>query len=140
LRSVGSGGRSSEHPPASVVVLSGDVHHGYLAEVGFGDGVESQVYQTVGSPLRNPLSLPERMVMRAGWTKRGEIFCKALARLAGAKEPDVRWRLVHEEPWFENHISVLKLRGREAYLEVEKTTSEDADEPLLRRLLKRRLA
>ena len=140
LRSVGSGGRSSEHPPASVVVLSGDVHHGYLAEVGFGDGVESQVYQTVGSPLRNPLSLPERMVMRAGWTKRGEIFGKALARLAGAKGPDVRWRLVHEEPWFENHISVLKLRGREAYLEVEKSTSEDAEEPRLRRLLKRRLA
>ena len=51
LRSVGSGERSNRKPPASVVVLSGDVHHGYLAEVDFGDGVESPVYQAVGSPL-----------------------------------------------------------------------------------------
>jgi hypothetical protein len=140
LRSVGAGERSTGHPPASVIVLSGDVHHGYLAEIGLGNGVESQVYQAVGSPLRNPLGLPERIVMRTGWTKRGEIIGRALARLAGAKEPDISWRLAHKEPWFENHISILRLRDREAFLKVQKTTPEDVEEPRLHEILERRLA
>src|SRR5918997_3000643 len=135
LRAVSAGERSSGHPPASVVVLSGDVHHGYLAEVGFGDGTESPVYQATSSPLRNPLGLAERLVMRAGWTKRGERLGKTLARLAGAKEPKVRWRLTHKEPWFENHVSTLMLRGREATLKVEKTTPEDTEEPHLHKIL-----
>ena len=141
LRSVGAGERSTTgRPPASVIVLSGDVHHGYLAEIGFDNGVESQVYQAVGSPLRNPLGLPERLVMRAGWTRRGEFIGRTLARLARAKEPDVRWRLAHKEPWFENHISTLRLRDREAFLKVQKTTPEDVGEPRLHEILERRLA
>src|ERR687890_820293 len=140
LRSVGSGERSSGDPPASVLVLSGDVHHGYLAEVDFvGDGVESPIYQSVCSPLRNPLGLPERLAMRAGWTKRGELVSKTLARSAGAAEPDIRWSLTHEEPWFENHVSTLELRGREASLKVEKTTPEDTGGPRLHKILERRL-
>ncbi len=142
LQAVGAGERSPERPPASVVVLSGDVHHGYLAEVSFrnGSGVESQVYQAVGSPLRNPLSLPERLVMQVGWTKPGELFGKALSRLARAKQPNIRWDLAHKEPWFENHISTLQLRGRQAALKVDKSTPDDSGEPRLRRLLERRLA
>jgi PhoD-like phosphatase len=140
LKSVAAG-RSARHP-ASVIVLSGDVHHGYLAEIEFKDGagVGSPVYQAVSSPLRNPLGRPERLVLRAGWTKPGELVGKTLARLACVQEPNVRWRLMHEEPWFENHVSILEFRGREAYLKVEKTTSEDAGEPRLHTLLERRLA
>jgi hypothetical protein len=142
LRSVGAGEHSTGLPPASVTVLSGDVHHGYLAEIGFeqGTGVRSSVYQAVSSPLRNPLGFPERLAMRAGWTRRGELVGKALARLAGVEEPAVRWRLTHEEPWFENHISTLEFREREALLRVEKTTPEDTDEPRLHKILERRLA
>jgi hypothetical protein len=140
LRSVGAGERSNGKPPASVVVLSGDVHHGYLAEVGFGDGVESPVYQAVGSPLRNLLGLPERLAMRFGWSGPGERVGKTLARLAGVAEPAVNWRLKHEKPWFDNHISTLELRGREATLKVEKPTPEDAGEPRLRTILEHPLA
>jgi hypothetical protein len=140
LRSVGAGERSNGKPPASVVVLSGDVHHGYLAEVGFGDGVESPVYQAVGSPLRNVLGLPERLTMRFGWSGAGERVGKTLARLAGVAEPAVSWRLKHEKPWFENHISTLELRGREATLRVEKPTPEDAGEPRLYTILEHPLA
>ena len=142
LRSVGAGERSTGRPPASVVVLSGDVHHGYLAEVGFNDGhgVESSIYQSVCSPLRNPLGLPERLAIQASWTKRGELVGKALSRLAGVEEPAVSWRLTHKKPWFENHVSTLELRGREALLKVEKTTPEDTGEPRLHEILERRLA
>jgi hypothetical protein len=140
LSSVGSGERSNGKPPASVVVLSGDVHHGYLAEVGFGDGVESPIYQAVGSPLRNLLGLPERLAMRFGWSGSGERVGKTLARLAGVAEPAVSWRLKHQKPWFENHISTLEVRGREATLKVEKTTPEDAEKPHLYTILEHRLA
>jgi hypothetical protein len=140
LRSVASGERSNGPPPASIVLLSGDVHHGYLAKISFRDGVESSVYQAVSSPLRNPLGLPERLGFDAAWTKPGELIGKALTRLSGVAEPEVEWHLMHEEPWFDNHVSTLELRGREAKLKVEKTTPEDAGEPRLYPLLERRLA
>ncbi len=78
--------------------------------------------------------------MRAGWTKRGERVGKTLARLAGAKEPNIQWRLTHKEPWFENHVSTLQLRGRVASLKVEKTTPEDIQEPRLHKIFEHRLA
>jgi hypothetical protein len=141
LRSVGAGERSEDHPPASVLLLSGDVHHGYLAEVDLGDDVRSAVYQSVASPLRNPLGVPERLALRAGWTNTGERIGKALARLAGDEEPPVRWRLTHEEPWFENHVSTLQLRDSAATLKVEKTRPEEEDdEPRLYTILEHRLA
>jgi hypothetical protein len=142
LRSVASGERSDDEPPASVVVLSGDVHHGYLAQLDFAGGAEvkSPVYQAVGSPLRNPLGLPERLAMRFGWSRLGERVGKALARYAGVEGSDLRWHLTHEKPWFDNHVSILELRGREAVLKVEKPIGENTGEPGLRPILERRLA
>jgi hypothetical protein len=140
LRAVGAGERSEGHPPASMVLLSGDVHHGYLAETDLGDGVESAVYQAVCSPLRNPLGTPERLALSAGWTKTGERIGKTLARLARVEETQVRWRLTHEKPWFHNHLGTLELRGRGATLRVEKTTPEDGRELCLYTVLEHRLA
>ncbi len=142
LGSVAAGERSSGEPPASVIVLAGDVHHGYLTKVHFKDGVDakSPVYQAIGSPLRNPLGLPERLSMRAGWTKTGEAVGRTLSRLANVEGPNIGWRLMHEKPWFDNHVSTLMLRGREAHLKVEMTTPEDDGEPRLHPILKRRLA
>jgi hypothetical protein len=140
LRSVASGERSNGDPPASVAVLSGDVHHGYLAKMDFGDGVETPVYQSASSPLRNPLGLPERLIMRFGWTERGRRVGEILSRLAGVEEPDVSWHLVHEAPWFHNHVSSLEIRGREALLKVEKTTPENDTTPQLYRILEHMLA
>ena len=140
LRSVASGERAGGEAPASVLVLSGDVHHGYLARATFGDGRHNPVYQAVGSPLRNPLGTPERLFMRAGWSGPVERFGRWLSRLAGVTEPPVSWRLLHADPWFDNHISTLRLSARHAVLKVEKTTPEDAGEPHLEKILERRLA
>ena len=140
LRSVASGERTDGDAPASVVVLSGDVHHGYVARATFGDGAHNPVYQAVGSPLRNPLGTPERLFMRAGWSGPVRRCGKWLSRLAGVTEPPVNWRLVHKTPWFDNHISTLRLSARHAVLKVEKTTAEDAGEPHLEKILEKRLA
>ncbi|QIN84787.1 alkaline phosphatase family protein [Rubrobacter tropicus] len=140
LRSVAAGERSEDGAPATTVVLSGDVHHGYLARATFGDGAHNPVYQAVGSPLRNPLGVPERLFMRAGWSSPVERFGRWLARLSGVTDPPVSWRLVHEKPWFRNHVSTIRLRGRNAVLKVERTTPEDAESPHLEELLEHRLA
>lgn len=127
LKSTGNG----QSPPASIVVLSGDVHHGYLARAGFEGGVESAIYQSVSSPLRNPLGFLERLVMRVGWSRTGRIAGKVLGRLAGVGKPGVSWRLAHDEPWFANHISSIEIEGRKARLKVEYTKPEEDGEPQL---------
>ncbi|MBA2692345.1 MAG: alkaline phosphatase family protein, partial [Rubrobacter sp.] len=126
------------NPPASVTVLSGDVHHGYLAEINLGGGVTA--HQAVGSPIRNHLGRPERLALRFGWTKPGEAIGKTLSRLAGVKETKIRWHLLEREPWFDNHISTMKIEGREARITVEKTMPEEAGGPELREVLSRRLS
>jgi hypothetical protein len=60
-------GRSERgRPPASIVLLAGDVHHAYLAEVGFrrDAGVRSAVYQAGCSPFRNALDAHEQQTIR----------------------------------------------------------------------------
>jgi hypothetical protein len=78
--------------------------------------------------------------MLAGWTGPVERFGRWLARFSGVTEPPVNWRLLHAAPWFDNHISTLRLSDRRAVLKVEKTTPEDAGEPHLEMILEKKLA
>jgi hypothetical protein len=89
LREIGAGRRGE--PPKSIVVLSGDVHHAYLAELGFpkGSGVRSHVWQATCSPFRSPLSSDERRGVNFGFTKTGALIGRALARSAGVAPPPV---------------------------------------------------
>ena len=139
LRTVGSG-RADADPPAAIIVLSGDVHHGYLAGADLGaDEVQSVVYQAVCSPMRNTLGRAERLAMRFGWSRPGKALWRTLARLAGARETDITWRLLHEEPWFENHIGTLELRGREASLKIEQPSSQAPEGQHLHKVFEYRL-
>ena len=140
LRSVARGERSEDGPPASVILLSGDVHHGYLAKADFGDDARSPVYQAVSSPMRNTLGTPLRLALGAGWKGYGARIGKTLAHLAGVGDPAVKWRLRHKEPWFDNHVSTLKLHGRGATLKVEGVPPKNGGEPGLRHIFEHRLA
>ncbi|MGH2847546.1 MAG: alkaline phosphatase D family protein [Thermoleophilaceae bacterium] len=140
LRAVGAG----EHgpAPASIVVLSGDVHHAYLAEVAFrrGSGVRSSVYQAVCSPYRNPLEKRERNVIRLGMSRSFAAFWRAMARAAGVEDPDVRWRMVGDGPWFDNQVATLEVDGRRLGMRLEKAVPVDATAARLDCVLERRLA
>ena len=139
VRSVAAGEKGE--PPASIIVLSGDVHHGYLAEAKFRDGnVESPLYQAVCSPLRNSLPGKKSRLQSAGWTESGELAGRFLARLAGVDKERLSWRLTHDEIWFSNQIATLKFEGRRAKLTFECATLDTSGEPNLQKLYEQDLA
>lgn len=139
LEEVGSGERGK--PPASIAILSGDVHHAYLCEIGFRPdaGVKSTVVQAVCSPYRNPLDGRERKVVRAGFSRPFAAFARSLAHAAGAPDPGIRWRLV-EGPYFDNQVATLRLDGREAIVRLDKTVAGKEDEKSLEKTFERRIA
>jgi phosphodiesterase/alkaline phosphatase D-like protein len=107
--------------PATVVALSGDVHHAYLAHVAFPKraGVRSRVYQAVCSPFRNPLDQRERRAIKAISSKPAAMLTSALARAAGVPKPPIRWR-IPEQPVFDNVVATLSLHRRDARLHIER--------------------
>ena len=128
-------------PPATVVLLSGDVHHAYLAEVEFGDGVDarSSVYQATCSPYRNPLDDHERRAIRAMCSPVTARVTHALARAARVPEPEIAWDLC-DPPIFDNQVATLEIDGRRAELRLERTRPQDGLHPLLHLTSARRLA
>ena len=139
IQEVGAG----EHgpPPATITLLSGDVHHAYLAEVAFprSAGVRSIVHQAVCSPFRNPLDDKERRVVRFGVSRTAHVIGRALARTAGVGDPGVRWR-ISDGPWFDNQVASLDLHDREARLRLERTLPGEWEHPRLHECLSKRLA
>src|SRR5690242_9305953 len=126
LREVGAGKRG--RAPQTITVLSGDVHHAYLAQIGFppGSGVESAVWQAVCSPFRNPLDRRERRAILGAWTPAATRVARALARAAGVASPQVDWRLIHDEPWFNNQVGWIELDGPRARFLLEKALPEQS--------------
>jgi PhoD-like phosphatase len=140
FRAVGTGERGD--PPASIVTLSGDVHHAYLFEVGYprGTGMRSNVWQAVCSPYRNPLEKKERQSIRVGMSRGFEHVTRALARLAGVRDPGIGWRMTGDGPWFDNQVATLTIEGREISMRLEKAVPVDETDAKLERVLDHRLA
>jgi hypothetical protein len=139
-RAVGAGERGQ--PPASIVTLSGDVHHAYLSEVAFprGSGVRSAVFQATCSPLRNPLDKKERSVVQALTTRPALAVTRALSQLAGVDSEPVRWRSIGRSPWFDNQVATLELDGRRMDFRIEKALPGNDGEPQLECVLEHRIA
>jgi hypothetical protein len=111
--------------PASVLLLSGDVHYSYVAETTL-----PRVRQLVVSPMRNLLAVRERRAQRFALSPVGRALGFLLARLAGADRPAFEWRFTRG-PWFDNTIGTLVLEGREARLRLECARGEERLETVL---------
>jgi hypothetical protein len=125
VEDIGSGRHGTA--PSTIVALSGDVHHAYLAEVGFrpAAGVSSRVYQAVCSPFRNPLDTRERRVIKTMFTRPAGAVARALARAAGVEDPPIRWT-VADPPVFDNVVATLRLHGPEASIRIERARPRGA--------------
>ncbi|WP_369246288.1 alkaline phosphatase D family protein [Streptomyces sp. R41] len=110
---------SGTDAPATVCVLSGDVHHAYVAEPSWpGAGPDARVLQLTCSPVHNSIPLSIRLGFRFGWSGLGRVLGHWFARHGGCAHPPVDWRKTGG-PWFGNQLMTLTLRGRSASLRLE---------------------
>jgi hypothetical protein len=130
LTSVATGAHGQ--PPASVTVVSGDVHHSYLAAVDFPAGTHprSAVYQAVCSPLHNALPQPLRRGYQLVASRAGDLIAGTLARLARVSKPALRWRITRG-PWFDNMLCALEFDGRTARIRFARSALDPAGPPHL---------
>jgi hypothetical protein len=124
--------------PATICVLSGDVHHSYLCEATYPDAVTSRVYQVTCSPIHNKVPGYMRLAFRLSWSGVAERVARlVLGRLARVPHPPLSWRRL-AGPVFGNVLGSLVLEGRQARLLVESTAGGTPDEPV-RRVISRDL-
>src|SRR6185436_20812936 len=86
-----------EDPPASILMLSGDVHCSYVAEARL-TTVEhpgTAIRQLTMSPFRNPVPHHVRWANHILGTRWMTALLHRLARSAGVQDVAVDWRLSH---------------------------------------------
>jgi PhoD-like phosphatase len=134
LTELASGG-PEDGAPASISVLSGDVHHSYAARPDLGPRALSPVHQLTCSPVHNRVPAYMRPVFRLAWDRRGARLGRRVARLAGSGWAAPTWRRL-TGPYFGNAVGVLVHDGRRAVVSFEGTDAGGD----LRRIAEVRLA
>jgi hypothetical protein len=94
-------------------VLSGDVHHSYVARAELADDPPAPVHQITCSPVHNKIHKPLRPVFRLGWSRAAHRLTARWARRAGVPAFPVSWNRV-VGPLFGNMIATLDIDGRNA--------------------------
>jgi hypothetical protein len=118
-------------PPATITILSGDIHSAYVAKIDYGGAAGSTRFnQIVCSPFRNPLKPPARRVVRATGSRASAALFSALARLCRVPPPSVTWEL-QSGPTYENSLGELELDERRARVTIFRATATDERRPRL---------
>ena len=97
-------------PPGSIVFLSGDVHHSYIAEADWAH--DTRLLQFVCSPIRNPLPRVVRAANVVASHRLAGIVGAPLATRAEVPSPPFGWRTV-AGPWYDNNIAIMRLHDDE---------------------------
>jgi hypothetical protein len=123
--------RIANHPlgPATVSVLSGDVHHSYAARAEWaGDSAEptgAAVHQLVCSPVNNYVPLYIKPAFTLSWTRPAAALARWWARLRGVPPLSLSW-VNTCGPVFGNTIATLLVDGRSAEVLFEQPRGSDA--------------
>ncbi|TFV46569.1 alkaline phosphatase D family protein [Blastococcus sp. TF02A-35] len=120
--------------PATALVLSGDVHHAYAAELVRPGGLTSRMHQLTVSPLHNQAPHPIRVGFRIGWSRSARRFGERLARLVRAAPSQLQWEK-QAGPFFGNQVGELVLDGREARFVLSVTGEAGVDDARLVQVL-----
>jgi hypothetical protein len=113
--------------PATISVLSGDVHHSYAAQA---DVEGSPVYQLVCSPVHHSVPWPATAVLRVAWFPPLASVVRRVVRRLGVPDPALSWRRVGG-PVFGNAVATLVFSGRSARLRVEQSGRSGALEAMI---------
>jgi hypothetical protein len=103
--------------PHSISVLSGDVHHSYVARAAL-DG--APIHQLTCSPVHNRVPRAMRAVFRAAWSGWATSAGRALCRVAGVAPGRLAWTKL-AGPYFGNAVGTLVHSGQSAQVTVEGT-------------------
>ncbi|HXR41296.1 MAG TPA: hypothetical protein VN738_02745, partial [Acidothermaceae bacterium] len=110
-------GRIANHPngPATIGVLSGDVHHSYAAcaEIDGASPGGATVHQLVCSPVHNYVPLFIKPAFTLGWTRPAAAVTRWWVRRHGVPDPPLTWTNVCG-PLFGNTIATVEINGRNA--------------------------
>jgi hypothetical protein len=151
LTSLASGKRSAGGtPPATVTLISGDVHHSYLTAVDLPRTATransdspatagppartSAVYQAVCSPFHQAMPPSMRGAQGLASTRVSGLIGTAAAALAGAPAPKLKWRIT-DGPWFDNMIATLTYDGPKAIVRFDQAVTDETKTPRLSTVL-----
>ncbi|MEU6627197.1 alkaline phosphatase D family protein [Streptomyces parvus] len=132
---------SGPDAPATVCVLSGDVHHAYITEPrwpdttpgdgrasgttsgpGPGSAPVSRVLQLTCSPVHNSVPRWIQAGFRFGWSRTGRRIGRFLSRHGRTGASPVTWDRAGG-PWFGNQLMTLTLLGRKSALTLVQATA-----------------
>ncbi|MEU6818120.1 alkaline phosphatase D family protein [Streptomyces sp. NPDC046860] len=126
--------------PATIGVLSGDVHHAYVAEPAWRSApVDSRVVQLTCSPVHNSVPRSMRFGFRFGWSGTARALGRVLARHGRSARLPLTWRRTGG-PWFGNQLMTLTLRGRSSRLRLEQARSTEGGRARLETVTERELS
>ena len=125
---------SQRQAPGTTLLLGGDVHTAYIAEVDLGldQATATRVYQIVCSPFRNPLDPKQQRAVRVAGSKIVASVLAFLARRSSVEQLDASWTFVRG-PTFDNSIGEIVLDERTAKVTIS-CTGQGRQESSLRPL------
>jgi phosphodiesterase/alkaline phosphatase D-like protein len=124
--------------PATISVLSGDVHHSYAARADLDGAAQhgATVHQLVCSPVHNYVPMFIKPAFMLGWTGPAAAVTRWWVRRQGVPSPPMKWDNVCG-PLFGNTIATLEINDRDAEVFFEQprrtTTLEEAGRVSLNR-------
>lgn len=120
-------GKRGQRAPATVCVLSGDVHHAYVARAIYDEPVSAQVYQLTCSPLHNYVPTVMKVAFRLAWSQLAERTTRSLLSIV-TRVPRTQLRWSREAgPHFGNEMMTFTAAGRIALVELARTRAGDTD-------------
>jgi PhoD-like phosphatase len=118
-------GEHGRPAPATITVLSGDVHHTYVSEADYPTPFETRVFQITCSPIRNTIPLPMKLVFRFSWSRTVERVVRFLDHWARVPPMPIAWH--HPSgPHFGNMLAQVTFDGRRASVLIEKAVERAA--------------
>jgi hypothetical protein len=111
-------------PPATALVLSGDVHHAYAAELVNPGDLDTRVHQLTVSPLHNQAPHAIEIGFKVGWSRWARALTGGLRALARVEGSPLQWRK-QAGPFFGNELGELVLEGRDARFLLWATRRDD---------------
>ncbi|SPF05168.1 alkaline phosphatase D family protein [Streptomyces sp. MA5143a] len=125
---------SGDGAPATVLVLSGDVHHAYIAQPTWPADApavpDARVLQLTCSPVHNSVPLSMKLGFHFGWSRIGRSIGRWLGRHGRGRRPSIDWHKAGG-PWFGNQLMTLTLRGRSARLRFEQARARKGEKARL---------